>query len=279
MATITAGALPFVEAVPVARKHHWLVRVTHWANVPILLGLGLSGLSIYWAGPVYKHAPQAAMNGNEDYLADIGFWVARHEPWRHSYGPPDSWVAGTQYSTTWVYDHFSLGTGILSNALNLHWLFTYLFILNGLLYLVGLGLGKGYKALLPRRTDLKDAWRMQVYYVGLPVARILHKPWPHPHVTTKYNALQRLAYFSMPVMSAVSVATGWAIHKPSQLGWLQALFGGYDYARLWHFWLLAVFAGFVIPHVILVLADGWDTMRSMIVGWSDRVGGQGAGKS
>jgi len=28
---------------------------------------------------------------------------------------------------------------------------------------------------------------------------------------------------------------------------------------------------FVVPHVILVIADGWDTFRSMIVGWSARV--------
>jgi TRAP-type mannitol/chloroaromatic compound transport system permease small subunit len=27
---------------------------------------------------------------------------------------------------------------------------------------------------------------------------------------------------------------------------------------------------FLIPHVILVLVDGWDTMRSMIVGWSEK---------
>jgi len=26
-----------------------------------------------------------------------------------------------------------------------------------------------------------------------------------------------------------------------------------------------------VPHVILVFADGWDTLRSMIVGWSTRV--------
>jgi hypothetical protein len=33
---------------------------------------------------------------------------------------------------------------------------------------------------------------------------------------------------------------------------------------------------FVIPHVILVFADGWDTLRGMITGWSRRVesGGQ-----
>jgi thiosulfate reductase cytochrome b subunit len=270
------------DAQTVVRKHHWLVRWTHWANIPLLTGLILSGLSIYWAAPVYTHAPHESTGGGTDYLADIGLWVARHEPWRHSYGPPDSWVDAStpsgHYSATWVYDHFSLGTGMLSTALNLHWLFAYLFMLNGLLYLVGLGLGGGYRALLPRRTDLADAWRMQVYYLGLPLARLRRRPWPHPHVATKYNALQRLAYFSMPVFGAISVLTGWAIHKPSQLGWLQALFGGYDLARVWHFWLVFVFALFVVPHVLLVFADGWDTFRSMIVGWSDRVGGQSHGK-
>ena len=269
MATTTLGTVPASETVAVVRKHHWLVRVTHWMNIPLLTGLILSGLSIYWAAPVYKHAADA--NGNEDYLNDIGFWVARHEPWRHSYGTSDNWVPGTHYANSWFYDHFSLGTGILSSALNLHWLFAYLFILNGLLYLVGLGLGGGYKSLLPRRTDLKEAVQMQIYYVGLPFAKILRRPWHHPVITTKYNALQRAAYFSMPIFGTISVLTGWAIHKPMQLGWLQWLFGGYDYARLWHFWLIAIFAAFVVPHVILVIADGWDTMRSMFVGWSDRI--------
>jgi len=272
MATTTINALPISDSVPVVRKHHWLVRVTHWANIPILLGLILSGVSIYWAGPVYKHAPHDAMGGNQDYLADIGFWIARHELWRHSYGPPESWVPGTHYSTTWVYDHFGLGTVMLASALSLHWLFGYLFLLNGLLYLLGLGLGGGYKSLLPRLSDAKDAVRMQIYYLGLPFAKLFHRPWTHPPVTTKYNALQRLAYFSMPVAGTLAVLTGWAIHKDVQLWWLTALFGGYDYARLWHFWLMWLFVAFVVPHVILVLADGWDTLRSMIVGWSDRIG-------
>lgn len=269
MATTTLDALPLSDAVLVVRKHHWLVRVTHWANIPLLLGLILSGISVYWASPVYKHPADA--NGNEDYFADIGLWIARHEPWRHSDGTPDNWVPGTHYSSSWVYDHFGLGTGMLSTALNLHWLFAYLFLFNGLLYLVGLGLGGGYKSLLPRLSDARDAAKMQIYYLGLPFARILRRPWTHPTVTTKYNALQRLAYFSMPVAGTLSVLTGWAIHKDVQLWWLTALFGGYGYARLWHFWLMWLFVAFVVPHVLLVLLDGWDTLRSMIVGWSDRV--------
>ena len=43
--------------VRVVRRHHLLVRCSHWLNIPILLGLILSGVSIYWASPVYQHKP------------------------------------------------------------------------------------------------------------------------------------------------------------------------------------------------------------------------------
>jgi thiosulfate reductase cytochrome b subunit len=258
--TVTDAVPSAADTRRVIPKHHWLVRVTHWLNIPLLLGLGLSGLSIYWAAPVYKHT--SSLQDNSDYFADIGTWVVRHVPGQHGYASPGDWF----------YNHFSLGTGLLAPALRLHWLFAYLFMLNGLLYLVGLGIGGGYKALLPRRTDIVEALRMQRYYIGLLPAKILRREWPHPVVRGKYNALQRSAYFAMPIAGTLSVLTGWAIHKPAQLGWLQALFGGYDMARVWHFWLMWLFAAFVIPHVILVFADGWDTFRSMVVGWSDRVG-------
>ncbi len=37
----------------VFRAHHLCVRWSHWLNIPVLLGVMLSGLSIYWASPVY----------------------------------------------------------------------------------------------------------------------------------------------------------------------------------------------------------------------------------
>lgn len=197
-----AVTAPAQEAdVPIIRKHHVLVRWSHWLNVPILLGLILSGMSIYWAAPVYQHKPDP-LSGNVDVVADSGIWICAHVPGLHHYSsPPD-----------WVYNHMSFGTYSLSSALRLH-----------------------------------------------------------PGFTTKYNALQRLAYFSVPVAGFLSVATGWAIHKPMQLPWLAAVFGGYDMARIWHFWLMWLFIFFVVPHVILVFSDGWDTLRSMIVGYSKRV--------
>jgi hypothetical protein len=45
---ISTSTLPEQLGVLVARRHHFLVRWSHWLNVPILLGLILSGISIYW---------------------------------------------------------------------------------------------------------------------------------------------------------------------------------------------------------------------------------------
>ena len=257
----TATSTPESEAgVRVVGRHHLLVRCSHWLNVPILLGFILSGVSIYWASPVYRHKPNP-QTGSFDPLADVGIWMCAHVPGLHHYSsPPD-----------WVYNHISLGPGMLAVALRLHWLCAYLFMLNGLVFVIGLAMGGGWRSLLPRRTDLRDALRMFWYYIGVPVAKLTRRSWMPPRFNTKYNALQRLAYFSVPVAGLLSVLTGWAIHKPMQLYWLTAIFGGYDKARVWHFWLMWVFLLFVVPHVILVLADGWDTLRSMIVGWSTRV--------
>ena len=256
----TATSAPESEAgVLVVRRYHLLVRCSHWLNVPILLGLILSGLSIYWASPVYQHKPDP-QTGNFDVFADIGVWICAHVPGQHHYSSPSDWV----------YNQVSLGPGMLAVALRFHWLCAYLFMLNGLVYVTGLAMGGEWRALVPRHTDLRDGMRMVLYYVRLPVAKLRRRAWLHPRFNTKYNALQRVAYFSVPVAGLLSIFTGWAIHKPMQLYWLTAIFGGYDKARIWHFWLMWVFVLFVVPHVILVLADGWDTLRSMIVGWSTK---------
>ena len=246
--------------VLVVKRHHVLVRLSHWLNVPLLFGLALSGISIYWSSPIYQHKPDS-VTGNFDLAADIGIWICAHVPGQHRYArPPD-----------WLYSHMSLGPGMLAPALRIHWLCAYLFMLNGMAYVAGLLIGGGWRSLLPRRTDMVDALRMFRYYLGVPFAKLTRHQWPHPYFNTKYNALQRVAYFSVPVTGFLSFATGWAIHKPMQLHWLAALFGGFDAARVWHFWLMWLFFFFIVPHLILVFADGWDMLRSMIVGWSTKV--------
>jgi hypothetical protein len=64
----STSTLPEQPGVLVVRKHHFLVRWSHWLNVPILLGLILSGISIYWAAPIYQHKPDPN-TGNTDVAA------------------------------------------------------------------------------------------------------------------------------------------------------------------------------------------------------------------
>lgn len=252
----TRSAEPGAQ-VPIVRQHHLLVRVSHWLTLPLLGVLTLSGLAIYWAAPVFRHAPDPA-TGNTDYLVDLGGFLSRHLP-------------GATPSPTFLYDHWSIGTGQLALALRLHWLFAYLFMACGALYIVGLVAGGGYKALLPQRGFLGETVSMVRYYAGKIPMALLRRPWPHPPVRRKYNALQRGAYASVLIAGALAVASGWAMHKPAQLDWLARLFGTYDGARIWHFWIMVFFGCFVVPHVVLVVADGWDTLRSMVTGWSRRI--------
>jgi len=126
----STSTLPEQPGVLVVRKHHFLVRWNHWLNVPILLGLVLSGISIYWASPIYQHKPDPN-RGNMEEAADIGIWICAHVPRQHHYSsPPD-----------WIYNHMSLGPAMLALALRLHWLCAYLFMLNGMVYAAGLIMG------------------------------------------------------------------------------------------------------------------------------------------
>jgi thiosulfate reductase cytochrome b subunit len=258
--TMTTGARASQPRALVVRRHHLLVRISHWLNIPLLLGLILSGISIYWASPIYQHPPDPT-TGNFDYFADAGVWICAHLPWLHPYADP----------ANWVYNHVSLGPYLLDFALRFHWLCAYSFMLNGLVYLAGLCIGGGWRSLLPRLSDARGVLQMTKYYLSLPYVILARRQPIHPNFRTTYNPLQRLAYFSVGVAGFLAVATGWAIHKPAQLSWLTAIFGGFDSARVWHFWLMVFFMAFVLPHVGLVIADGWDTLRSMITGWSKKL--------
>jgi thiosulfate reductase cytochrome b subunit len=256
---LDAAPSPAVDVVRVQRKHHFLVRWAHWTMIPLLLGLILSGISIYWSSPLFQHPTDAT--GNFDWAADIGIWICAHVPSLHNYSSPQDFV----------YNHLSLGPGMLGVALRLHWFCSYLFMADGVLYLVGLALGGGWRALIPHRGDLVAGLSMARYYAQLPFRFLLRKRVAHPSHAGKYNALQKAAYASVVIAGVLVVFSGWAIHKPAQLHWITAAFGGYNAARVWHFCLMCFFFLFVVPHVVLVLADGWDTLRSMITGWSSRV--------
>jgi thiosulfate reductase cytochrome b subunit len=68
-----------------------------------------------------------------------------------------------------------------------------------------------------------------------------------------YNAAQRAAYVALLVALAVLVLSGLAIWKPVQLQELAALMGGYEGARLVHFFAMAIMVAIVVVHVVMVI--------------------------
>src|SRR5262249_52823419 len=156
IATRTPGPPPSVRVV---RKHHVLVRVSHWLNIPLLLGLIVSGISIYWASPIYRHDPDP-QTGSSDYLADAGIWICAHLPGENDCASrPDS-----------IYSRISLGLSLHSPSLLLRWCCVYLLMLNGFMYLVGILLSGEWRTLIPRLSDALGAAKMAASYAGTPLA-------------------------------------------------------------------------------------------------------------
>jgi thiosulfate reductase cytochrome b subunit len=85
------------------------------------------------------------------------------------------------------------------------------------------------------------------------------------HRLGHYNAVQRLLYGGVILAILVQVATGLAIWKPVQFGWLAGLFGGYPIARGIHLAMMLLIVTFVVVHVALVVLFP-RTLASMIVG-------------
>lgn len=83
---------------------------------------------------------------------------------------------------------------------------------------------------------------------------------------TKFNPIQRLAYLGVTLMGLGSLLSGLAIYKPVQFAWLAWPMGGYQGARVVHFWLTVGYVGFFLVHVIQVIRAGWNTFRAMIIG-------------
>lgn len=210
-----------------AKRHHWVVRVTHWVNVVAFGVLVGSGLRIFNAYPAF------ARRG--DTFCCYPF---EHHP---------------------IPDWLTFG-GWLAGARHWHFAAMWVLVVNGLVYLGFVYLHGEWRDLVPRRGDVRDVREMIRFY--------LFARRDHPR-QGKHNALQKLAYFSLPVIAAVSVATGLAIWKPVQLGWLTNLLGGYVWARYWHFLAMVTLVVLAVGHVFMVFSVDPYSLRAIITGYYD----------
>ena len=209
----------------IIKKHPLAIRWFHWINFPLLAIMIWSGLLIYWANDVYR----------------LGW--------------------GDTTVLKFFPDSFNKALKIpyrLAEGMNLHFLFMWIFALNGLLYVLYLLFSKEYKLIFPNSKSLKEAWLVILHDLhiknGLPPQK-------------KYNAAQRIAYTGVIIMGIGSLLTGLAIYKPVQLYWLCNIMGGYEWARAEHFILTILFSLFFVVHILQVCIAGWNNFRGMVAGF------------
>ncbi len=136
-----------------------------------------------------------------------------------------------------------------------HFAGMWLLAINGLFYLgYGFATGRLRERLLPIR--IKD--------VVATVIDTLHFRIAHDDLTV-YNAVQKLLYIVVILAGISQVVTGLAIWKPVQFSPLIDLMGGFQGARLLHFWGMVVIVGFLVVHVALSLLVP-STLWAMIAG-------------
>ncbi|MFL6452087.1 MAG: cytochrome b/b6 domain-containing protein [Bryobacteraceae bacterium] len=158
----------------------------------------------------------------------------------------------------WVYNLMNIPQR-LAEGMALHFFFMWLFVLNGVLYVSYTVVSGEWRYLVPQSSSVfRDAW-----FVVMHDLRLKRDLPPQE----KYNAAQQIAYTAIVLMGAGSVLTGLAVYKPAQLGWLTALFGGYETARMFHFTLTVLYLVFFAVHVAQVIVAGWNNFRSMMSGW------------
>ncbi len=145
--------------------------------------------------------------------------------------------------------------GWLGGALQWHFAAMWLLALNGLVYLVyGIASGRFRQRFLPITMrgivrDILDALRGKLAHDDL----------------TVYNTAQRAAYIAIILAVIFLVASGVAMWKPVQFQWIAAPMGGYEGARLVHFFAMGTVAFIAVVHILMVILVP-RTFPSMITG-------------
>ncbi len=208
----------------VVRKHPLAIRWFHWINFPILTIMIWSGLLIYWANDKYK----INLFGKDIFhFFPDGLYKALNVPFH------------------------------LAEGMSFHFVFMWVFIFNGLLYVLYTAFSGEWRYLLPNKKSFKEAWQVLLFD--------LHISKYNPP-QTKYNAAQRVAYTAIIFMGVGSLISGLAIYKPVQFNWLCWLCGGYEAARVEHFILTIGYVLFFLIHIIQVIIAGWNNFQAMITG-------------
>ncbi len=252
-------------------RHRLPVRVMHWINVVCLTVLLMSGLNIFNAHP-------ALYWGLDSTFAD---------PWV-SIGTADTpggpvgrtTIGGATFDTTGVLGLSEVdgrpaarafpswatipGPQWLAMARHWHFFFAWLFVINGIAYVLWTILSRHLsRDLVPTKQELR--------HIGTSIKDHVRFHHPTGEAAKRYNVLQSLSYLVVIfVLLPLVILCGLAMSPRLDAvfpGWVELL-GGRQSARTLHFLAATSLLLFVIVHVAEVFIAGvWNEIRSMVTGW------------
>ena len=266
MADTTVAAGPPTPGL--VYRHTVLTRVTHWINVVCITFLILSGLQIFNAHPALYIG--SASNFDNPVLA----MTAR----RGEDGKPvgETKILGATFNTTGV---LGLSTTAgrpeargfpswltvpsyrdLATGRRWHFFFAWLFVINGLVYLIASVLNRHVtRDLIPSWSEVRGIGRSIIDHARL---RFSHG--------RDYNVLQKVTYLGVIfIVLPLMVLTGLTMSPgiDAAVPWLVEVFGGRQTARTIHFICASLIVLFIVVHLVMVLISGVsNNVRSMITG-------------
>ena len=217
-------------------RHSVIVRVTHWTVVLSVIGLLVTGIGILVSHPRLYWGETGSV-GSES-LVDLPI-------------------------------PFTIGPSVWNRPF--HFLFAWMLVLTGLVYLSGSFLTQHVRDdLLPARADLRVNHIMRVMSE--------HLRWKRPgaNAAASYNVVQQLTYLAVVfVLFPAIVWTGLAMSfgVTSVFPILATALGGHQSARTLHFVCVALLLLFAIVHVVMLGRHGfWTNVRAMITGYTPQGG-------
>jgi thiosulfate reductase cytochrome b subunit len=254
-------------------RHTGTVRTLHWINALCLLVMLMSGLQIFNAHPAlywgafsdFDH-PFVSLFGLQDNAGHITKGVTQIGHWQFN----TTGVFGASYEDgqlsargfpAWA---TLPGPQWLAMGRLWHFFFAWIFVINGLAFAAyALVRRHAQRDLVPTRADIR--------HLGREILNHLRLRFPKGEAAKRYNALQKIAYFTVIfVIGPLVVLTGLTMSPTmdSVFPGLLWVFGGRQSARTIHFLCAFSFLGFFIIHIVMVVLSGtWNNIRSMITGW------------
>ncbi|HEY1392667.1 MAG TPA: cytochrome b/b6 domain-containing protein [Methylibium sp.] len=253
-------------------RHRLPVRVMHWINVLCMAILLMSGLGIFNAHPALY------------WGKDSGFaspWLAikaEQKPGGALAGKTQ--IGDRQWETTGVLGLSKVdgeatsrafpswatvpGPQWLSMSRRWHFFFAWLFVINGIAYVLYTIFSRHLtRDLVPTLAELRA--------IGASIKDHLLLKHPSGEAARRYNVLQNLSYLIvvfglLPLVVLAGLAMSPRIDTVFT-GWVDWL-GGRQSARSLHFLAAGGLLLFTLIHVFEVIINGvWNEIRSMLTGW------------